>query len=57
MVGKPGAESSLRRSTPHRDQQIPRPENLPGLGRNRAMKRSDKDVARAADKMKLEMPK
>ncbi len=55
MVGKPGAESSLRRSAPHGDQQISRPENLPGLGSNRTMKLGDKYTAHAAKK--LEMPK
>ena len=52
MVGKPGAESSLRRSASHGDQQISRPENLPGLGRIRTMKHSDKDLAN----VKLEKP-
>ena len=66
MVGKPGEKPSLRRSTPHRDQQIPRPKNLPGLGNCRTMKsnfiivslsgRGDKDVAQVAAKVKLEMP-
>jgi hypothetical protein len=57
MVGQPGAESSLRCSTPYGGQQIRRPENLPGLGHNRTMKRGDEDVAQAADKIGLQMPK
>ena len=67
MVGQPGQKSPLRCSAPHGDQQISRPENLPGLGDNRTVKstliivnlsgRSDKDVAQVADKVKLEMPK
>ena len=67
MVGKPGQKSSVRRAAPYGDQQISRPENLPGLGNCRTMKikftivnlsgRGDKDVAQVAAKVKLEMPK
>jgi hypothetical protein len=67
MVGKPGAESSLRRAAPLGNQQIPRQEDLQGLGHTRTMNqlisivnlsgRGDKDVAQAADKIGLQMPK
>jgi hypothetical protein len=67
LVGQPGQKSPFRRSAPHGDQQISRPENLPGLGNRRAMNkkfiivnlsgRGDKDVAQVADKVGLEMPK
>jgi hypothetical protein len=42
MVGKPGQKSPFRCSTPYRNQQISRPQNLPGLGNQRAMKRAPK---------------
>ena len=67
MVGQSGEESTLRRAETFRDQQISRPEDLPGLGNYRTMKnnfinvnfsgRGDKDVAQVADKVKFQMPK
>jgi len=57
VVGQPGQKSPLRRAEAHRDQQISRPENLPGFGNNRTMKRGNKDEAQVAAKLKLEMPK
>jgi hypothetical protein len=67
MVGQSGGQPPLRRAASHGDQQISRPENLPGLGNCRTMKnkfilvnlsgRGDKDVAQVAAKVKLEMPK
>jgi hypothetical protein len=66
-VGKPRQKSPLRRAETYGDQQISRPENLPGLGDCRTMKnaliivnlsgRGDKDVAPVADKVALQMPK
>ena len=67
MVGQPGSQPPLRCAEAHGNQQIPRPENLPGLGNRRTMKnnfiivnlsgRGDKDMAQVAAKVKLEMPK
>ena len=67
MVGKPGAESPFRRAASYGDQQIPRQENMQGPGNTRTMNqllsivnlsgRGDKDVAQAADKIGLQMPK
>jgi hypothetical protein len=67
MVGQPSGQPPLRRAEAHRDQQISRPENLPGLGDCRTKKnkliivnlpgRGDKDVAQVAAKVKLNMPK
>jgi hypothetical protein len=67
MVGQSLGQPPLRRAEAYRDQQVPRPENLPGLGNCRTMKnkstivnlsgRGDKDVAQVADKVGLEMPK
>jgi hypothetical protein len=67
MVEQSGSQPPLRRAEAHGNQQISRPENLPGLGNRRTMKdqltvvnipgRGDKDVAQVAAKVKLEMPK
>ena len=67
MVGQSGGQPPLRSAEAHGNQQISRPENLPGLGNCRTMKyklaivnlsgRGDKDVAQVAVKVKLEMPK
>jgi hypothetical protein len=67
MVGQSVGQPALRLAEAHGNQQIPRPENLPGLGNCRTMKykliivnlsgRGDKDVAQVAAKVKLEMPK
>jgi hypothetical protein len=67
VVGQPGQKSPLRCAEAHGDQQISRPENLPGFGNCRTMKnksmivnlsgRGDKDVAQVAAKVKLEKPK
>ncbi|MEY2466821.1 MAG: hypothetical protein QOD03_1342 [Verrucomicrobiota bacterium] len=42
MVGQPGQKSPLRRAAPHGDQQVSRPENLPGLGSCRTVKTKSK---------------
>jgi len=67
MVGQSGGQPPLRSAEAHGDQQISRPENLPGSGNCRTMKnkfvilnlsgRGDKDVQTVAAKVKLEMPK
>ncbi len=57
MVGESARQPPLRCAEAHGDQQISRPENLPGLGNYRTVKRGDKDVAQVAAKLKLEMPK
>ncbi len=67
MVGQSVGQPPLRRAETHRDQQISRPENLPGLGNYRTVKnkfiilnlsgRGDKDVAQVAAKVGLEMTK
>ena len=67
MVGQSVGQPPLRRAEAHLDQQISRPENLPGLGNCRTMKikfiivnfsgRGDKDVAQVAEKVGLQMPK
>jgi len=67
MVGQSGGQPPLRRAEAHGNQQISRPENLPGFGNCRTMKskftlvslssRGDKDVAQVADKVKLQMAK
>jgi hypothetical protein len=67
MVGQSGDQPPLCRAEAYGDQQISRPENLPGLGNYRTMKnksiivnlsgRGDKDEAQVAAKVKLEMPK
>jgi len=66
-VGQSGGQPPLRRAEAYGDQQISRPENLPGLGNCRTMKskftivnlsgRGDKDVAQVAAKVNLQMPK
>jgi len=63
MVRQSLGQPPLSRAEAHRDQQVPRPEHLPGLGNCRTMKnkfiienlsgRGDKDVAQVAAKVKL----
>jgi hypothetical protein len=42
VVGQPGEKSPIGCAAPYQNQQISRPENLPGFGNQRTMKRAPK---------------